>query len=186
MGPGEFDDTGPAFTQIVKDYRFLAGVDWRSPQYFALCLGPLQPGLDPLADHCPLELGEDSHHLEKGLSAWCRGVDSLLVQEQVHAVAMNIRKEGDKVLEAATQPVHGPRHDHVEPSSGRVLPQRVECWPVLARLGPADALVAINLDDDPAHAVGDGSQLALLVLSRLMIRRDAGVDGDLLRHGGLL
>ena len=96
-------------------------------------------------------------------------------QEQVHAVAMNIRKEGDEVLEAPAQPVHGPRHDHVESSSGCVLPQRVKRWPVLARLGPADALVAINLDHGPAHAVGDGLQLAL--------REDATVPELAKRHG---
>ena len=45
MGRREFDDTGLAFTQIVKDCGFLAGVDWRSPQYFALRLGPFQPDL---------------------------------------------------------------------------------------------------------------------------------------------
>jgi hypothetical protein len=59
MGRCEFDDTGLAFTQIVKDSRLLAGVDWRSSQDLALRLGPFQPRLDPFADHCPLELGED-------------------------------------------------------------------------------------------------------------------------------
>ena len=83
MGRREFDDTGLAFTQIVKDCRFLAGVDWRSSQYLALRLGPFQPGLDPLADHCPLELGEDTHHLEQRLARRGRGVHALLVKVQV-------------------------------------------------------------------------------------------------------
>jgi hypothetical protein len=80
MGRREFDDTGLAFTQIVKDCRFLAGVDWRSPQYFTLRLGPFQPGLDALADHCPLELGEDTHHLEQRLARRGRGVHALLLK----------------------------------------------------------------------------------------------------------
>src|SRR5271167_436712 len=83
MGRREFDDTGLAFTQIVKDCRFLTGVDWRSPQYLALRLGPFQPGLDPLADHCPLELREDTHHLEQRLARRGRGVHALLVKVQV-------------------------------------------------------------------------------------------------------
>ena len=52
----------------------------------------------------------------------------LLVEEQVHAVAVNVREEGNKIMKAASQPVHGPRHDYVEPPSRRVLLRSVECW----------------------------------------------------------
>jgi hypothetical protein len=45
MGRCEFDDTGLAFTQMVKDCRFLAGVDWRSSQDLALRLARSSPDL---------------------------------------------------------------------------------------------------------------------------------------------
>ena len=54
-----------------------------------------------LADHGALKFGEDAHHLEDGLSARRSGVDSLLVEEQVHVVAMNVGEEGDEVRQLA-------------------------------------------------------------------------------------
>ena len=67
-------------------------VDWRSSQYLALRLGPFQPGLDPLADHCPLELGEDTHHLEQRLARRGRGVHASLVKVQVDPEGVKLSK----------------------------------------------------------------------------------------------
>jgi hypothetical protein len=55
----------------------------RPAKSFALVLGPPKPGPDSLCDHRALKLGEHAHHLKHGLAARRRGVQALLVQEQV-------------------------------------------------------------------------------------------------------
>ena len=51
----------------------------------ALGPGPSQPGVDPLLEHGPLELGEDAAHLEQGAAGGGAGVDVLLVKVEVDA-----------------------------------------------------------------------------------------------------
>ncbi len=62
----------------------LAG-SWRPSKAPSLFLGPGEPGVDTLADHGALELCEDTHHLEQGLSSWRGGIDPLTVQVQINA-----------------------------------------------------------------------------------------------------
>jgi hypothetical protein len=52
-------------------------------ELFALAPGPRQPGTNALLDHRALELGKDAHHLKHGLAGRGRGVEALLMQEQV-------------------------------------------------------------------------------------------------------
>ena len=52
-------------------------------QLDALGLGPRQPGIDALHDHCALELGEDATHLKHCPARWGGRVDGLLVQIQM-------------------------------------------------------------------------------------------------------
>jgi hypothetical protein len=58
----------------------------------------LQPRLDPLADHGPLELGEDAYHLKQRLAGRGGGVDALLMQKQVDTEGVDLRQEAHKVL----------------------------------------------------------------------------------------
>lgn len=54
-----------------------------------------QPGVDPLSDNRPLELGEHPAHLENGLASWCGGVQALLMQILVDTQA---ERPHDKML----------------------------------------------------------------------------------------
>jgi hypothetical protein len=49
-------------------------------EHNALCLRPRQPGIDTLADHAALKLGEHAEHLEHGLAGRRGGVERLLMQ----------------------------------------------------------------------------------------------------------
>jgi hypothetical protein len=78
------------------------------------------------------KLGEDAHHLEQGLPPGCRGVRALLVEEQVHAVGINVRDEGDEVLKASSYAVHGP--DQANSTSNLGLRAPAETHPGAKRL----------------------------------------------------
>src|SRR6516165_11441475 len=62
----------------------------RPPKSFALVLGPPKPRADSFCDHRPLKLGKHTHHLKHGLAARRRGVQALLVQEQVDAKGVQL------------------------------------------------------------------------------------------------
>jgi hypothetical protein len=61
------------------------------PRCLPWALAPSQPGVDPLLEHGPLELGEDAAHLEQGSAGGGAGVDVLLVKVEVDARAF-VRK----------------------------------------------------------------------------------------------
>ena len=65
----------------------------RSAKPFPLATGPRQPSADSFLDHRPLELGEYAHHLKHRLVGRCRGVDPLLVQEQVDLERMQLGQQ---------------------------------------------------------------------------------------------
>jgi hypothetical protein len=79
------------------------GSDLGPSQLLALILGPPQAGAHPLLDHRPLELGEDPHHLEHGLASRRRGVEALLVKEEVDAQGVQLTQEPHEVLQAAAR-----------------------------------------------------------------------------------
>ena len=68
---------------------------------FALILGPRKANTDSFLNHRPFELGKNAHHLKHGLAGGCRGVETLLMQEQVDAKRMQLGKEANQVLQAA-------------------------------------------------------------------------------------
>ncbi len=61
---------------------------WRPSKAPSLFPGPSEPGVDTFADHGALELCEDPHHLEQGLSSWRGGIDPLTVQVQINASSL--------------------------------------------------------------------------------------------------
>jgi hypothetical protein len=78
-----------AFTQIVKDCRFLAGsIGGR------LNILPCAVARSARTSRIiPLELGEDTHHLEQRLARRGRGVHALLVKVQVDPEGVKLREE---------------------------------------------------------------------------------------------
>ena len=93
-----------------------------------------------------------------------------------------------QILQAAAQPIDGPCRDHVDLFPGNRLEQFVEARAAITALGTADALVFEHGHHLPAVALGDGLQLAFLVLDGLLVGRDPDVQGDpavsLGIHGG--
>jgi hypothetical protein len=58
-------------------------------------------------------------------------------------------------LQAAAQPIDGPRHHHVElPPNGSFL-QSVECRALVPALGATDAMILVDLDDLLPGAFGN-------------------------------
>ena len=77
-----FRDASAAL-QVVADALFDLVANAWPPERFARRHGPLQPGIDALADHAALELGKGTRDLEHQPGRWRRRVDSLLIEEQI-------------------------------------------------------------------------------------------------------
>jgi hypothetical protein len=77
-------------------------------------LGPAQAGHDAFADHRAFELGEHAQHLEHGPSGRRRGVEALLMQEQVDALGVEFAEEVQKVDQRPTQAIDRRGRDHVD------------------------------------------------------------------------
>jgi hypothetical protein len=145
-----------------------SGASRGSAELLALAYGPLKAGTDPFLDHGPFELGKYAHHLKHCLAGRRRGVEPLLMQVEVNPQRVNFGQEADQVLQAASEPVDRPRHDHAELPLGGVSAERIKAGAFVAPLGAADAVIFVDLDDLTAHAAGDLAQLALLVCRRLI------------------
>jgi hypothetical protein len=116
-------------------------------------LGPRKARTDSFLDHAALELGEHPQHLKHRLAGRRGRVEALLVQEEIDAECVQFRE--DQVLQAAAEPVDGPRHHDIEPSLGGVSAKRIECRALVAALGAADAVVFVHFGDLAADAAGD-------------------------------
>ena len=68
-------------------------------------LARARPARNSFLNHGALELGKHAHHLKHRLTGRRRRVEPLLVQEQVDAEGMQLRQEGDQVLQAAAEPI---------------------------------------------------------------------------------
>src|SRR6516225_6950489 len=90
----------------------------RPSKLFALVLGPPKPRADSFGDHRALKLRKHTHHLKHGLAARRRGVQALLVQEQIDPKRVQLGQEANKILQAAAEPIHRPIHYHVELALG--------------------------------------------------------------------
>ena len=80
----------PRCSQSSTDAILKLGIDEGATAMLAVSLGSSNAGIHPLTDHCALELGEHAHHLKHRLAGRCRRVDSLLMQEQVDAQAVQL------------------------------------------------------------------------------------------------
>jgi hypothetical protein len=60
---------------------------------------PCRTRQDLLADHRPLELGKDAHHLEHRPTGRRGGIKALLMQERIDAFGMEIAEEAEQIDE---------------------------------------------------------------------------------------
>src|SRR5262249_1161635 len=77
--------------QGVLDSLLKLGGYSRPTQSFALVLGTPKPSADSFCDHRAFKLGKNAHHLKHRLAARRRGVQALLVQEQVDMEGVQLR-----------------------------------------------------------------------------------------------
>jgi hypothetical protein len=80
---------------------------------------------------------------------------------------VQLPEKPDEVLKAAAQPIDAPRGHHVKFAPGDRLVQPIECGPLVASVGAADAVVAELGDHAPAAPLDRRFQVAPLVLDRL-------------------
>ena len=66
----------------LDSFLEFGGYAWAA-KLFALTTGTRKAGADSFLNHRSLKLGEHAHHLKHGLAARRRGVQALLMQEQV-------------------------------------------------------------------------------------------------------
>lgn len=178
-------DTLVACSQCPAHLIFLGPVDPRAAKLLAFGLGPGQPGIDALADHAALELGKDATHLEHGATGGRRRVQGLLMKVQIAANRLKLAHEAYEVLQTAAKAINGPGHNHVNLAARGGLAKGVKGQAFVPALGTAYAVVDEALLDLPAHVAGDLFKLAHLVICRLPVCRDSGVNGNSLRHGTL-
>src|SRR5215472_13219087 len=163
---GDSTDTFTGALTLVQgglNMLFKLGGYARPPKLFALVLGAPKPGADSFCDHRPLKLGEHAKHLKHGLPARRRGVQALLMQEQINVQGMQLGQEGNKILQAAAEPIDAPSHDHVELALSGIAQKAIELRPLVPALSAADAVILVDTDDLAAHAAGNLAQLPLLV-----------------------
>ena len=77
------------------------------------------------------------------------------MQIEIDLQCVEFGKEAHKVLQAATQSIDRPSHDHVKLALGGVSAKRVEARALVTALGAADAVILVDLGDLAAHAAGD-------------------------------
>lgn len=75
---------------------------------------------------------------------------------------MQLGEEANKVLKAAAEPIHRPRHHHVELALSGIAKKPIKLGPTIPALSAADTVVLVDPNDLAAHTAGDFSQFALL------------------------
>jgi hypothetical protein len=69
------------------------------------------------------------------------------MQKQVDAERVQFGQETNEVLQAATESVHRPRHDHIEFALGSIPNKPVKLWPLITALGTADVAMMQSRQD---------------------------------------
>src|SRR5207302_10204503 len=86
------------------------------------------------------------------------------------------RTENQPGTASCGQSVHRPSHDHVKFATRRITAQLVECRPLVASPGAADAMILVDPDDLAAHPTRDLAQLAFLIGGGLIKGGDSQIE----------
>src|SRR5262245_29444873 len=97
------------------------------------------------------------------------------MQIELNPERVQLREKADEVLQAAAEPIDRPGHHDIEPAARSVAMQLVESRPAVAALGPADAVIGINLNDLMPHAGRGLGELAFLSFGRLVVRANSQI-----------
>lgn len=101
----------------------------------------------------------------------------------IYLLSVQFAQEADEVLQRPPGSVDRPRHNQVEVAAGGAGAEGDEAWPSAASLGRADAFVGEGGHQFPTVTARHFRQG--LVLHRLLVSRNSGVDRHLLCPGGL-
>ncbi len=165
--PGNLANSAVASLQSSSDLCFYGSINRAPPQFRSLRSGPIKTGLHTLANDRTFQFCKDADHLEHRLSGRCRRVQPLLMQVEIDIQGVQVLQKSGQIVEGATEPINGPRRDHIEFTARRVLAQRIKSRSILTPLRAADAGIPVNMDDIPPRLSGDRAQFTFLVFSRL-------------------
>jgi hypothetical protein len=76
---------------------------------------------------------------------------------------VQLGEEANKVLQAAAEPIHRPRHYHVELALSGIPEEPIKLWPPIPAVSATDTVVLVDADDLTTHAAGDLPQLPFLI-----------------------
>jgi hypothetical protein len=77
----------------------------RPTKHNAIRARPGETRVDPLLDDAALELGEHAQHLKHRLAGGGRGVETLLVQEEVDTFVLQALQDGQQIGQRATEAI---------------------------------------------------------------------------------
>ena len=116
---------------------------------------PLRLG-NAFADHRTFELGENAEHLEHGTAGRRRGVEALLMREQIDTLGVKLAQEVQQVDQRAAQAIDRPGCDHVDVAAGNGLEQPIEPRALVATLGAGYGGVDRRRDGAPRRPTEAG------------------------------
>jgi hypothetical protein len=134
------------------------------------------PSVHPFADAGAFKLGKRAEELHLQLAGAGRHVDGLAERDKGDAALRPVVQDFDQVLQGAAKPIQLPDNDGINLPAAGSLHQFIQRG--AARLAAADASIHEFACDGPATGRAVRPQFEDLVLGRLVIRADAGVEGD--------
>ena len=125
-----------------------------------------------------LELAEDPQKLKEHRSHRGRGVDCLLVAEDIDLAVLQLGQHENEISHRPPQAINGPNHDLFELTQSGIVNHALQLWAIFSRFRPAD-LLAVDLNDLPARSLSESVKLFELTLVVLIDRRHSCVDRNL-------
>ena len=182
---GDFLHALVAGRECLADGMLGLRVHLRAAERLALRTSASKAGPGALDDHRALVFAEHAHQLKHRSASWRGGVQRLLVQIEVDAARVQLGEERHEVRHRAADTVHAPGRHHIQLTAGDRSHQLVEAGPAIAPFGTGDAGILEHGSDRPAGSLGDSLELATLVGSGLLARRNTQVKGNAAHDGHL-
>src|ERR1700684_2263877 len=93
MSSGGRSDAQAVFQRLLDRLYTVGGHGFAT----ALLGRATQAGQDSVANHGPLELGENTQHAEHGPAGWGAGVEALLMKVQVNILGLDVAEEAHQM-----------------------------------------------------------------------------------------
>src|SRR5258708_6236327 len=129
-----------------------AGFTRTSAKLDAVRPSPRKATVDTPTHDAALELGKPAQHLKHRLAGGRRGVEALLMKEEVNALVVQALQDAEEIRQRSTEPINRPCRNYVELFGVHRLHQGVESGALAPALGAADPGIFIDPDDLPSRA----------------------------------